>query len=385
MIPRSDEPLSDKTTHRLDYVPKPLVPPQRREQEPYKPSLEPLDDTTNYRLDYIPKKACPTEPCLPLPICECPARQWNLPPIERPKANSYKPPDAPFDGLPTYKVDYVPKCDSRRSPMKPRQELSLPDLPLDSATNYKSDYVPHPLQKREGLKKDFYFKSRAPFNDLTTFKADYTLKDFCAPQLCRPNDALTGSTEPLSTTTTHRVDYVPRQLTPPTRYHPDEYKKPDAPMEKATTYKQDYLVLPLCKPEPITIPECPKCPAPFDGNTIYKSEYKPWDVPSQIVKPLNPYCPPTVPMESLSTNKADYGPKQPCRVQPVKPFINPLICGDFDDQTNYKIDYAAKYIDWHCPAAYLTKEHISRDGYAFEATDPCGHEHYKLVGEATKA
>lgn len=82
MISRSDEPLSDKTTHRLDFVPKPLEPPQRRGQEPYKPSSTPLDAVTNYRLDYTPKKACPPEPCLPLPICECPAK---------------------FDGSPTYK------------------------------------------------------------------------------------------------------------------------------------------------------------------------------------------------------------------------------------------------------------------------------------------
>lgn len=205
-------------------------------------------------------------------------KQWNLPPIERPKAGSYKLPDVPFDGLPTYKADYVPKCDSKRSPMKPRSELSLPDLPLDSATNYKSDYVPHPLQTREGCKKDFYFKSQAPFNDLTTFKADYTPKNFCTflillmrpmmsfsdfvnvkkfqklltaetlintgvPQLCRPSDTIAGSTDPLSATTTHRVDYVPYQMTPLTRYHPDEYKKPEAPMEKATTYKHDYPVV----------------------------------------------------------------------------------------------------------------------------------------------
>ncbi|EUB57238.1 Stabilizer of axonemal microtubules 1 [Echinococcus granulosus] len=396
-FPCFDEPLSDQTTHRTDYKPQPLCLPWRHEKEGYKPTLAPLDSTTNYRLDYTPKKACPTEPCLPLPVCSCPGnfdgsptyrsdyRPWNLPPLERCRGKPYKPPDAPFEGLPTYRTDYVPKCEARRSNFKPKSELAVPDSPLNTVTNYRSDYVPHPLQPRSPKEKELPFKSQVPFNGLTTFQSDYTPKKFCLQQPFKPLESLPSSTDPMSQSTTHRVDYTPHALCPPYRHPREEYKKPEEPMEKGTTYQNDYPVLPLCKPEPMMLLECPKCPGPFDGTTVYCTEFKHWNVRKRVVKPAHPYCPPDVPMETLSTNKADFGPKLACKVELLKPAAEPLRSGPFDGQTNYRIEYTPKSVECHCPAAYLSRNKVSPDGYTFEAVDPCGHEHYKLMENQIKA
>lgn len=112
-------------------------------------------------------------------ICLDDYRPWNLPPLERRKEKPYKPPDAPFEGLPTYCTDYVPKCEARRSNFKPKPELAVPNSPLDAVTNYRSDYVPHPLQPRLPKEKGMPIKSHIPFGGLTTVQSDYTPKKFC--------------------------------------------------------------------------------------------------------------------------------------------------------------------------------------------------------------
>ncbi len=106
-------------------------------------------------------------------------RPWNLPPLDRYKNNSYKPPDAPFEGLPIYRSDYVPKCDARRPSMKPESQITVPDVPLAEATNYRVDYIPHPLPPRCCKEKPQPYKSRMPFNGLTTVQSDFTPKAFC--------------------------------------------------------------------------------------------------------------------------------------------------------------------------------------------------------------
>ncbi|VDL16227.1 unnamed protein product [Hymenolepis diminuta] len=394
----SDGSMSDRTTNREDYVPKTIERRQGRPKETYKPPSTAFDHDTNYRLTYTPKQVCPPEPYHPPPILRCPARfdgnptykndyrPWSVPPPERRKVSAYKPSDAPFNGLSTSRADYVPKGNCKRPSLKPSQKLTQSDQPLDSATNYRTDFVQHPLEPRECSKKEYQVKTLAPFDGLTTNRTDYTPKDICIPRSLKPTDTLIRSNEPLSGDTTNRVDYIPHKLQPQQKHRPyDEYRVPDVPMEKGTTYKLDYPVLPICRPEPVTHPEYPKCPTPFDGKTMYNTDYKTWDVRRQIVKPIRTYTPPNVPMETLSTNMADYVPKQACRAASVKPAAKLLTSGDFDSKTNYMTEYTPKKFDWHCPAAFLNKEKISRDGYAFEATDPCGHEHYKMVGNPTEA
>uniref|UniRef100_A0A5K3EIF6 Stabilizer of axonemal microtubules 2 n=1 Tax=Mesocestoides corti TaxID=53468 RepID=A0A5K3EIF6_MESCO len=310
-------------------------------------------------------------------------RPWNLPPVERHQRRPYKPPDTPFEGLPTYQADYVPKCDARRSIMRPDANLTVSKNPLEGLTNYKVDYVPHPLQPCCPKEKPPPAKARVPFSGLSTFQSDYTPKQFCSLQPFKPTSSNFDSNEPMSQDTTHRVDYPQHPACIPYRHVRDPYKKPDGVMEKGTSYRYDYPVPPLCKQEPLPIPEAPKCPAAFDGTTNYMSDYKPWNVHNTPIKAVRPYIPPDVPMETLSTHKAEYVPKTGCKVDSLKPSSGPLYCGPFDGQTNYAIDYTPKSLGCHCPAAYLTKTKISPDGYSFEAVDPCGHEHYKLQNEIT--
>nr|CDS34444.2 protein FAM154B [Hymenolepis microstoma] len=253
VVLRSDEPMSDKTTHREDYVPKAFERRQGRPKETYKPPSTAFDHDTNYRLTYTPKEVCPPEPCLPPPILGCPAkfdgnatyrsdyRPWSVPPRERRKMDTYKPPDAPFDGLSTSRADYVPKGNCKRSSLKPVMKLFQTDQPLDGETNYRTDYIPHPLEPRERSKKEYQIKTAAPFDGITTHRADYTPKDVCIPRSRKPTDVLIRSEEPMSGDTTNRVDYIPHQLQPQRKHRPSgEYKVPDMPMEKGTTYKLDY-------------------------------------------------------------------------------------------------------------------------------------------------
>lgn len=59
-------------------------------------------------------------------------------------------------------------------------------------------------------------------------------------------------------------------------------------------------------------------------------------------------------------------PKVRCRSEPFKPPAAWVSEGPFDGQTNYRTDYTPKTVTCYCPAAYLTKNKISPDGYSFE-------------------
>lgn len=59
---KSDGPISDKTTHRLDYVPHPLEKPHVHQQASYKQPEGDIDATTMYQKDYTEKHGPPVKP-----------------------------------------------------------------------------------------------------------------------------------------------------------------------------------------------------------------------------------------------------------------------------------------------------------------------------------
>ncbi|BHF61026.1 hypothetical protein SprV_0100399600 [Sparganum proliferum] len=205
----------------------------------------------------------------------------------------------------------------------------------------------------------------------------------CTIKSFRPEDCLTPSNDPISQLTTNRVDYTPHELQPPSRHHPDPYKQPEGEMEKRSTYANDFPVQPICKVGPVQLKEFPKCEAPFNGESNYRSDFRPWNVKPCIVKPINKFMPPDVPMDGLTTNRAEYVPRALCKVPSFKPPPMIMDNGPFDGITNYRVDYTDKGRRCHCPAAFLQKDKISPDGYIFKMEDDLGHQHYKL--EANKA
>lgn len=80
-----------------------------------------------------------------------------------------------------------------------------------------------------------YLKTQVPTGFSWEFRVYSGLQ-----QSFKPLESLPVSTDPMSQSTTHRVDYTSHPLCPPYKHPYEEYKKPEEPMEKGTTYRSDY-------------------------------------------------------------------------------------------------------------------------------------------------
>jgi len=109
------------TTSNVDYTKK-LMERQllRRPQEAQKNPGK-FDGTTNYQVEYL--KWGPGE---------------RAHPVQKP---TYQPNDAPFEGLPTYQRDFVPKKGEMAKSLKPIDTGYRSNAPLDDATEYNKEFI----------------------------------------------------------------------------------------------------------------------------------------------------------------------------------------------------------------------------------------------------
>lgn len=153
---KSEAPFEGGTTNRADYVGRQGERVKRREQAPYEKPAGDMDMTTTSNLDYTRKQLEPQQPIKPsysrhLPVAKFDATtnykteylQWS--PGERPqpmKKDQYAPNDAPFEGQPTYRRDYVKHSGAvmTRS-LKPADPGYSSNAPLEDGTEYRHQYT----------------------------------------------------------------------------------------------------------------------------------------------------------------------------------------------------------------------------------------------------
>ncbi|CAD5119661.1 DgyrCDS8255 [Dimorphilus gyrociliatus] len=349
---RSDQPLDNKTTHRVDFIKHPLERPHVHQSEDYKPPEGDFEGMTNYRKDFDRKQINRAKPMKPAdlkkslgpfkgePTYRTDYRKWpmerNLPIMK----SDYSPPDAKFEGLPTYKKDYVKYNEPPRQSMKPLDVAKGSDHPFDDRTGYRDHYIKHPLPEKEIKEKEMWKPNKAPLDGLSNYKKDYTEKFGGPTASCKPDASAFQSGAPLEDTTTHRNDFKKWDAERPYVHEPDQYRKPEGDIELYTTHKTDFTKKPLAKPKSMRPVDAKKVPGAFDDKTNYREDFKKWNMEREkpVMKP--DYSPPEAPFEGLPTYKKDYVKYNEPPRQSMKPLdVAKGSDHPFDDRTGYRDHY----------------------------------------------
>ncbi|CAH8536979.1 unnamed protein product [Dicrocoelium dendriticum] len=393
-IAAAGDPISDKTTQRLDYVRHPQIQPYIHPPALYKPPEGKMEDTSVYMKEYTPKY-CPQSKPVKIPEGRgCSAKfdgtptyrvdykPWQVRPATPRKPEQRRAELPKFDAQATYRTEYGPKCMQKPITYKPPETRQIYE-PFKGDTIYRTEYITHEIEPPAPVKPKTYAKAKAPLDALTTNRKDYTPKEYCPSQPVIPASSSIRNTGPMSKVTTNRTDYKDWGPYYPERAPTKEYKPPEGERHLASTYRCEFVRKNPCPAIPVKICDTRKCDAKFDGTTNYRHDYKPWDVvPKSPQKPAE-WSPSDVPFDGTTTNRANYV-AHPCITIPEKamPKETRLDSGPFDDRTNYRLDYVPKEVCPCCPAGFLSKEQISPDGYMFQHIDERGHERYKNVSFA---
>ncbi|BFY97876.1 hypothetical protein BsWGS_00916 [Bradybaena similaris] len=392
---RSEEPLSDKTTNRTDYIKHPLDKPYARVNEPYVRPVGDIDTLTSYHRDYTEKHVPPAQMVKHDGPRQIPARFEGEPtykvdyrkwPIERHTVripDQWAPPSQPFEGQSTFTRDYRRYNEPPRKSLKPLEAAQMSNAPFDGNTGYRDDYIRHPLQPREMKEKEMYRSSNAPFDGMTTFNRDYTKKEAPKTESCKPVSEAFQSGAPLDDLTTFKNDYRRWNGERPHIHQPDQYVKPEGEMDHNTTHRIQF------KPHPVQKVALLKpgegrvmIPGEFNGLTNYKSDYKPWGIQREMPRPKDGWVPNNAPFDGMPTYKAHYVQHSAVPPRSMKPEASAMTSNaPFDDATMYRTDYVKKHADI-CPAAVLDTR---QSRYSYVETDSQGHKQYQPIFEQTTA
>jgi hypothetical protein len=385
----SDGPLSDKTTHRLDYVAHSMDRPYHHQAEMYKAPQGEMETSSVYKTEFVERKLERQGPAKRIegrhaagkfdgePTYKVDYRKWEMPKLELSKANQqWKPPTEPFGAIPTYRVDFVPHQAKMQQSFKPDQTPISNETPFESVTDYRQSYVTHPLESKQIKEKVEYHRPHVPFEALSTFQRDYVAKEGGKMPSCKPNIQIQQSNEPLQSQTTMRSDYQTWEFSKPHLHQQGAYKKPEGDMEMATTYFRDFHELPLVKQAQIRRKDRKHGgDLPFEGNTDYRENFRQWEMGRrQLAGPRNEYMAPSVPFEGQSTFQSHYVVHPLDVRRSFKPDSQANISDEpFESGTIYRTEYTQKHIE-QCPAATLD---TARSQFNFQEQDTSGHKFYE--------
>ncbi|XP_005089960.1 stabilizer of axonemal microtubules 2 [Aplysia californica] len=390
---RSEDPLSDKTTFRTDYIKHPLEKPYVHAHDVYKKPAGEIDALTSYHRDYTEKHAPPAQMIkhdgqkhLPAkfegePTYKIDYRKWPLERVQPKAQDAWVPSNQPFEGQSTFTRDYRKYNEPPRKSIKPSQATHMSEAPFDGNTGYRDDYIRHPMQAREQREKELYKPSNVPFDGMTTFNRDYTKKHGSKTESCKPNAEAFQSDAPLDDLTTFKNDYRKWNGERPYVHQHESYKKPDGEIDLNTTNRIQFKPHPpqrvaMMKPGDGRV----MFPGEFEGLTNYKSDYKPWGIHREQPKPREGWVPNNIPFDGTPTYKAHYVPHSMLPPKSLKPDASAMASdAPFDDATMYRTEFTKKHADI-CPAAILDTN-VSK--YSYVETDQRGHKQYVPLYETT--
>lgn len=385
---KSDGPISDKTTHRLDFVPHPLEKPHVHQHASYKQPEGDIDATTMYQKDYTEKRGLPVKPIRREmkraslgkfegePTYRADYRQWEMPRFERHGTSlSWCPPKEAFEGLPTYTSDYPAHRVAPPAPFKPDARAAQSSAPFDGQTDYRQSYVPHPLEVKRAKEKAMWNRPAVPFEGLSTFTRDYTPKEGGKMASCKPLAEAFRSDGPLASDTTNRLDFKPWAISKPFHHEHAPYQRPEGDFDFGTTYHKDYPQHAMIREAKTRPASRTRDPGPFEGTTNYTEAYRVWQVaPRKSAGPNQDYQGPCVPFEGQSTHQAHFVPHQMDLTRSFKPDARAAQSNQpFEDATMYRTEFVPKAVS-PCPAAILDTK-TSR--FTYREQDQTGHKFYE--------
>lgn len=203
----------------------------------------------------------------------------------------------------------------RTQPIKPEFSVKASTDPFDGNTNYKFDYVPHKVEPHRKREKERYIRPDGRVEDESTYRHDYPGKMVPPATSARPPVNYQPNTRPFGGSTVHQ----------------DTFKQWDL---------GDCMVKSM-KPLASTMGNNGK----MDGKTIQQTDFPGHSVARRsAIRPMNSeFRPPHGPMESDTTTRVDYPPKQVLPARSSKPVERrPSTGPPFDGITTFQHDYQMK-------------------------------------------
>ncbi|CAF0990154.1 unnamed protein product [Rotaria sordida] len=256
-----------------------------------------------------------------------------------------------------YRSEFIPREGGVRESYKPDYKIQASTVPLDDETTHKHDFIRYALDKQRSYKPEEVYTPHGEFDSLTSYNKEYTPKD---GERARPirHDAQRKISAPFEGDPTYRTDYRKWETgrTEPIR-HDAGYVPPSDPFRGESTYTTDYLKHQGAMRQPIRPDQSVlQSKDPFDDRTGYRTDYISHPQQERFQRAKEQYIPNQVALDSLTTHRRDFTPKDADRTRSMKPDLQGFRSNaPFDDATTNKTDYKpweVQPIQTHRPDQY---------------------------------
>ncbi|KAL5248582.1 hypothetical protein ACHWQZ_G017682 [Mnemiopsis leidyi] len=228
--------------------------------------------------------------------------------------------------------------------MQREKQVWVPSsVPLESSTTVRDHYIRHSHVPTKSKRPEMSLhRNPGKMSELTSHRADYTLKQVDKVVPAGDYSSLTCVPGPFDSTTTQKSDYVEYQARPRTSFTPHrEYKNPTVPMDGLTNHKVDYTAWELPKKtarKPVQFVSTSgktgtttfqndftgrqaRRPSPclpqqgnmergqFYGSTTFRDNFVAWPVCPPKQRVPSAHVPPEGPLESKTCYRDDFGAK----------------------------------------------------------------------------
>ncbi|KAG9266551.1 stabilizer of axonemal microtubules 2 isoform X1 [Astyanax mexicanus] len=388
--------MEGTTTFKSDFIPYEVSRRPGKQQAEYQPNPGEIDLGTTYKQDFNPYQLQPVTPLKPkvmirptsgklnaVPTYKEDFRAWEIPKRELSKPDeTYHPPPGKFGNTTTFQDDFVPRGPVLRESFKPLNVAKQNDAPFEGVTSNQLSYIPHPVEARFIKAPEEYKPSSQPFQDLTTHRKDYQGISGPMPKSFKPERVKISSEAPFQSSTEFRERFQQWPVSLPQVHKSVEYVSPTADMDLTTTTKTTYIkhkVQPFISIKPFPKPN--RSPAPFHSNTTMKDDFKPWVTarrlstfhkPEEIQRASGK-------MEDLTTFRAHFiqHPLQP-NISYKPAAAPPRTDVPLEESTSYRTDFTPKKVSV-CPASFE-----SPPGFIFQNSDERGHRFFRRVSDQDK-
>lgn len=260
-----------------------------------------------------------------------------------------------------YRSEFIPReGGGMRESFKPEFALQTNTAPLQDETTHKHDFIQHSLDKPRSFKPEEVYVPRGDFDALTSYNKEYTPK---GGERAKPikHEAQKLVSAPFEGDPTYKTDYRKWSATrtEPIR-HDGGYSAPHDPFKGESTYTTDYLkhqaaMRKAIRPDQAVL----QSQEPFDDRTGYRTDFIRHPQQERFQRSKEEYTPNRTALDSLTTHKKDFTPKEGSRTVSMKPNQQGYSSNArFEDSTTNKTDFKrweVKPIQTHKPEEYRAK------------------------------
>ncbi|CAF0749662.1 unnamed protein product [Didymodactylos carnosus] len=242
-----------------------------------------------------------------------------------------------------YRSEFIPRETGMRQSFKPDYSIQSSNVPMDDETTHKHDYIRHALDRQKSFKPDEVYVPMGDFDSLTSYNKEYTGR-IKGGERARPirHDGQKLISAPFEGDPTYRSDYRKWEAgrTEPIR-HDAGWTAPVDPFRGESTYTTDFLKHNSGVRQPIRPDQgVLQSVEPFDDRTGYRTDYIKHPMQERFQRTREEYIPNKVALDSLTTHRKDFTPKEGDRTRSMKPDQQGYRSdARFDDSTTNKTDF----------------------------------------------